>query len=595
MQYKNRVDVPDKYKWDLTDFFKNEKEFNKTFKDTKKNIDKLPSYKGKLKDANQLYKFMELEVEAISKWQNLYVYSYLINDQELGNTKSIERKEKCEKLNVELCNNISFYAPELLKLTKEEYNNLFIDNPKLNEFKFDLDKTFRRKEHVLAEEKEIIVNNLVQATNHFEDIYSNLKNNEIDYGKINIDGKEIVIAPNNYRKLMKNKDELIRREIYEKFHSNITKHSTTFASLLNSYVSMKDKLSNIYNFSDTWNEKLFQYNFTNKVYESLVGTVLSNIKPINRYFELKKKVLNKKVLKPWDLRLDIVNNSKKYTIEEAQELCLKAIKPLGEEYYKKFKKIFTNRYIDYCQYKGKQSGGYSFSTMLTDSRVLMSFNDDLESVSTIIHEGGHNVNHQFMKENNSLIYRNNESVVAEVASLTNECLLSMYLAKHGKTKEEKLSGLKNIMDVIVSNLYGAVREGKIEQDFYELIHKGEMLTVDFLNKETSDSLKKFYGENVETDDYIGSGWISRSHYYMTFYLYSYAISISVATSLANKILNNDKVALNNYIEFLKCGSNNWPQDTFKILGINLEDKTVYEDACNYLDKLIDKYYEVIAE
>ena len=394
---------------------------------------------------------------------------------------------------------------------------------------------------------------------------------------------------------MKNKDELIRREIYEKFHSNITKHSTTFASLLNSYVSMKDKLSNIYNFSDTWNEKLFQYNFTNKVYESLVGTVLSNIKPINRYFELKKKVLNKKVLKPWDLRLDIVNNSKKYTIEEAQELCLKAIKPLGEEYYKKFKKIFTNRYIDYCQYKGKQSGGYSFSTMLTDSRVLMSFNDDLESVSTIIHEGGHNVNHQFMKENNSLIYRNNESVVAEVASLTNECLLSMYLAKHGKTKEEKLSGLKNIMDVIVSNLYGAVREGKIEQDFYELIHKGEMLTVDFLNKETSDSLKKFYGENVETDDYIGSGWISRSHYYMTFYLYSYAISISVATSLANKILNNDKVALNNYIEFLKCGSNNWPQDTFKILGINLEDKTVYEDACNYLDKLIDKYYEVIAE
>ena len=123
MQYKSRIDVPDKYKWDLTDFFKNEEEFNKTFKETKKNIDKLPSYKGKLHDANKLYEFIKLEVEAISKWENLYVYSYLINDQELGNTKSIERKEKCEKLNVELCNNISFYAPELLKLTKDEYNN----------------------------------------------------------------------------------------------------------------------------------------------------------------------------------------------------------------------------------------------------------------------------------------------------------------------------------------------------------------------------------------------------------------------------------------------------------------------------------------
>ena len=486
MQYKSRLDVPEKYKWDLTDFFKNEEDFNETFKETKEIIHKLPLYKGKLHDANKLYEFIELEVEAISKWENLYVYSYLINDQELGNTKSIERKEKCEKLNVELCNNISFYAPELLKLNEEEYNKLFIDNPKLDEYKFDLDKTFRRKEHVLDEEKEIIVNNLVQAANHFEDIYANLKNNEIDYGKVNINGEEIVIAPTNYRKLMKNKDESIRHEVYEKFHSNITKHNTTFASLLNSYVSMNDKLSSIYNFTDTWNQKLFQYNFTNKVYESLVNTTLNNIEPINRYCELKKKMLNKEILKPWDLGLDIIDNNRKYTIEEAQELCLKAIKPLGEDYYKKFKKIFDNRYIDYCQYKGKQSGGYSFSTMLTDSRVLMSFNDDLESVSTIIHEGGHNVNHQFMKENNSLIYRANESVVAEVASLTNECLLSMYLVEHGKTKEEKLSGLKNIMEVIASNLYGAVREGKIEQDFYDLVHKGDMITVDFLNKETSE-------------------------------------------------------------------------------------------------------------
>ena len=228
MQYKNRLDVPDKYKWDLTDFFKNEEEFNKTFKETKKDVDKLPSYKGKLHDANKLYEFIELEVEAISKWEKLYVYSYLINDQELGNTKSIERKEKCEKLNVEFCNNTSFYAPELLKLTKEEYNKLFIDNPKLNEYKFDLDKTFRRKEHVLDEDKEIIENNLVQATNHFNDIYSNLKNNEIDYGKIKIDKEEIVIAPTNYRKLMKNKDESIRHEVYEKFHSNITKQNTSF-------------------------------------------------------------------------------------------------------------------------------------------------------------------------------------------------------------------------------------------------------------------------------------------------------------------------------------------------------------------------------
>ena len=595
MQYKSRSEVPDKYKWDLKEFFKNEEEFNNTYKETKEIIDKLPKYKNHLKEANKLYEFLSLEVDATSKWEKLYVYSYLLNDQELGITKNIERKEKIEKLYVLLSNNVSFFEPELLKLSKDEYNSLFKNNKKLEEYKFDLDKTFRRKEHVLDEEKEIIINNLVQAMNHFDDIYSNLKNNEIDYGKINIAGEEITIAPTNYRKLMKNENEEIRKEVYDKFHHSLIKHSGTFASLLNSYVSMKDKISNIYKYNDSWEQKLFQYNITDKVYKTLVETTLNNLRPINKYFELKRKVLNKKILKPWDLGLELVKDNKKYTIEEAQELCLKAIKPLGEEYNKKFKKIFDNKYIDYCQYKGKQSGGYSFATMLTDSRILMSYNDDLESVSTIIHEGGHNVNHQYMMENNPVHYRENESVVAEVASLTNECLLSMYLAEHGKTKEEKLNGLKNIMDVIVSNLYGAVREGKLEQDFYNEIHNGKMITNDYLNEETKKSLKKYYVDNVELDEYTGSSWISRSHYYMNFYLYSYSISISVATSLANKILKNDKDALNNYIKFLKCGNNMWPQDTFKILGIDLEDKKVYEDACNYLDKLIDKYYEILAE
>ena len=197
MQYKNRKEVPDKYKWDLTSIFKNEDEFNKTFKEVEVLKDKLKNYKGKIKDANKLYEFLNIETEGISKWENLYVYSYLINDQELGVTKSIERKEKTEKLNVEIFNSFSYYLPELLELSKEEFKQLFIDNPKLNEYKADLERSYRRKEHNLDEKTKVIVNNLVQAMNHYEDIYANLKNNEIDYGTVLIDNEEVVIAPTN--------------------------------------------------------------------------------------------------------------------------------------------------------------------------------------------------------------------------------------------------------------------------------------------------------------------------------------------------------------------------------------------------------------
>ena len=95
--------------------------------------------------------------------------------------------------------------------------------------------------------------------------------------------------------------------------------------------------------------------------------------------------------------------------------------------------------------------------------------------------------------------------------------------------------------------------------------------------------------------YSKNGWITRSHYFMNFYLYSYAISISVASSIANKIINGDKEVLDKYIDYLKCGSNMWPEDTFNVLGVNIEDENVYLDAIKYFDSLIDKYYEILGE
>ena len=171
----------------------------------------------------------------------------------------------------------------------------------------------------------------------------------------------------------------------------------------------------------------------------------------------------------------------------------------------------------------------------------MSFNNNLDSVSTLIHEGGHNVHHQYLIENNLLQYRSASSFIAEVASLTNVCLLSSYLAEHGTTKEEKLSGISNIIDVINSNLFGAVREGKIEQDFYKYVEDGNTITKDYMDKINLDSYKKYYGDEVILDDYSNISWMRRSHYYMFFYLYSYAFCVSVASYIASEILNGNSV------------------------------------------------------
>ena len=225
----------------------------------------------------------------------------------------------------------------------------------------------------------------------------------------------------------------------------------------------------------------------------------------------------------------------------------------------------------------------------------MSYNYDLDSVSTLIHEGGHNVHHQFVKDNNKIEYRSVSNLVAEVASLTNECLLSSYLSKNASNKEEKLAGISNILNVFISNLYGAVREGKLEQTFYDYVNDGNIITKEYMDDINKKSLEKYYGNTLIFDEYSSLSWIRRSHYYMNYYLYNYAFCISIACDVASKILNNDKKMLDNYIKFLSTGSDVWPIDSFKTLGIDITKKEVYEEAINYFDKMIDEFIKVSKE
>src|SRR5574344_205635 len=587
--YQNRSQVPDKYKWNLTDFFKTEAEFNESYTYVKDNIKELNKYKGLLNDPNKLETFLDMDFKFAILLENLYVYAYLKNDEMLGIADNLVRKNKVENLYNEYNLNTSFFAPELLGMSISSYEKL-CSAEKLKKYLPLLDRIYREKRHVLSEEKEQIIASLTNASNSFDGISSNLVNNEHNYGKIKMeDGKVVDIATNNYRTLMKNKDQKVRIKTYRLMNKKLLAYAGTECALLNSYAKLNDEVAKIHNYKNAWDAHLFELNISDKVFKTLVKKVEDNTAILQKYYTLKKQVLKTDTMHAYDVSVPMSKLNKEYSIEEAQNICLNAIKPLGEDYYAHFKKIFDNHYIDYCQYKGKCSGGYSFATLDHDSRIMMNYTSNFDAVSTIAHEGGHNVHHQYTTLNNDLPYREVPSIMAEVASLTNECLLSYYMVDKGSTTDEKLIGLENVMDVIVSNLFGAVREGKIEQDMYKLIEKNASVTKEDLNKLVHKSLKKYYGKNIKLDELSDITWALRSHYYMDYYLYSYAISISIASNIASRIIKGDKKMLNNYLTYLKTGSDKWPTEAFKILGIDLEDENVYQNAINYFDELIAKY------
>ena len=587
-KYKSRSDVPDKYKWDLTDFFKNEEEFDEELKILKSAIEKTKDFVGCTRDSDKLVKYLRYYIEISNRLENLYIYSYLKSDEELGISKNIDRKNKAEIVYSTFGNYNSFFEPELISLSKDEYDKLF-DNKELLEYKFLLDEIFKNKDHILNEKEEKIINDLVTAMDNYEDISSNMLNSEHDYGTVLIDGEETVITSTNFRKLLKNKDQKIRKEVFEKFKEVRSRYGGTSASLLDSYVKSNNTIAKIRNFKNAWDRKLFDYNMPEEAYTALVNTVEKNVDKLQKYFRLYKNELGFEELHQYDLNLDLTLNDKEYSIEEAQDIIREALRPLGDEYIACYNKIIDNHMIDYCEYKGKCSGGYSCGTSDHDTRILLSFNDDLDSISTIAHECGHNVHHQLVKANNPKQYRSITTLVAEVASLTNECLLSSYLAKNGKTKEEKLAGINNILNVFISNMFGAVREGKMESDFYKYSLDDNSLTKEYLDKLSLDSYKRYYGNEIIIDKNGGNSWIGRSHYYADFYLYNYAFCISVASANAKRILSGDKDALDKYMKYLSLGGDIYPIDAFKILGFDLTDSKVYEDAINYFDSLIEEY------
>lgn len=593
-KYETRNDVPLKYRWDLTDIFKNIDDFNKTIDEVKEEIKKIDSYVGCTKNSDKLFEFLEFDSELTQKIVNLQVYAMTINDQDLKESFGSELVGEIDNLTTEYHAKVSFFSPELLSLSKEDYNDLY-KNEKLAKYKKSLDDIYRYKDHVLNEKEEELSSRLTSTLGSYEQLSSTLLNSCNDYGSFTMpDGNIEELMNTNYRRIMKKLPRDKRKEVYEQFNKVKDRYSNISAGLLDDYVKTNISLSKVHRYESTWDEKLFDLELSNKVFDSMIDSAVETKDILKKYYDLKSKVLKIDKCAPWDAPIELYETDKEYTIEEACDLVLKALEPLGEDYIKHFKNVIDNRCIDFCQYKGKRSGGYCVSSPgLKNSKILMSFNYDLQSVSTIAHESGHNVHHQYLYENNFAEYRIVPYVVSEVASLTNEFLLSNYLINNG-SKEEALSGLSNILAVFNSNFYGSILDGDFEREFYKYVENGGTLTKDYLNNLYEKDLLKFYPIEIESE-YQKEAWISISHFYMFYYLFSYSMCVSVASYVSKEILSGNKEMLDKYINFLKTGSDYSVSDIYKVLGIDLENKNIYLDAIDNFNSLIDKFDEIYSK
>lgn len=592
---KTRSEIEDKYKWDLTKMYKDELEFEEDCNKLNKLIEKLKNFKNNItKDSNTLYSYMKLEDEINVIFTNIYVYASCKNDEDVSNSISQKRFNKVLGMLSKYDEISSFAGPELLKTDYAVIKKYIEENDDLKEYAFDLEQIYRYQPYILSENEEKLLSNISDLSMKFKNNFSIINNSMVDFGYIKDEnGEDIKLTNGNYSKYIKSENREVRKAAYEAKGKTYKKFANLISTDYEAYVKSCSMIAKAKGYESNLDMYLFSDGVNKKVYDTLLKVADDNLDVLHKYYKLKKDILKLYELEVYDLSAPLVKESnKKYTPSDAKELICKATSIYGNEYVNQIKKFFDDKCIDFYPNKGKRVGYYqndSYKGII----ILGNYNDDYQSVSSIAHELGHAMHSYYSKKNNKEHLSEYTILVAEIASLTNEIILSNYVINNTDDKNLKLQAINNILEVFADNFFGTLAHGSVfEKIVHEKIFNDEVLSEEDFNKIFEKIIKKHNGPLVKESRYSKYNWARIPHFYMPFYYYKYSVGVCGACYVSKKILSDDKKFLHKYLDFLKLGGSMMPLDELKTIGFDLTNTKVIEEGIKYFDELIDEFIEI---
>lgn len=596
-EIKDRSMIETKDKWDLSLIYKTQKDFENELEITKNLIlEYRKKYENHTMDnANIFYNSIIDSLEISRKLDKLYVYASMKSDEDVSNNDNQELKNKVINLYDLATANMFFVDTELLKEDYVKIEKFYQDEPKLLEHEVNIKDTFRYKKHTLSDIEEKLLSNISKAFGNDEQTYGYLTDSDMTFGTIkNEDNKEVELTDTNYSIYIESKDRRVRKEAFDALYNHYKQFKNTITSTFDGSIKQSVSIAKLRKYNSAFEASLFKDEISIDVYNTLVNTIHENLNIFHKYYDLKKKVLNLDEFHLYDVYVEMVKDyDKKYSFDEAKQIVINALSVLGNDYIETFKKAFDEKWIDIYPNKNKRGGAYSGGSYDTKPYILLNYQGTLDDVSTLAHEGGHSMHSYYTRTNQPIQYGDYPIFVAEVASTVNEILLAKYMLKNSTSKEEKLVILNQLLELFKGTIYRQVMFSEFEKYAYDLVENDDVITSDKLCDKYYQLNKLYFGDNVVVDDLIRYEWEKVPHFYYNFYVYKYATGISAACKIVDGILNNEKDALDNYLNMLKSGSRQNPLDTLKIAGVDMTDKEVYESAIKMFDETIEEFKTLI--
>ncbi|QJQ04595.1 oligoendopeptidase F [Undibacterium piscinae] len=591
----------EEYRWNLQDLYASGADLDKDIARLQSQLKEISACSGHLGDSLPRFKAcMDLNADMLKRYARIASYASQTHDQDTGATAGLDLSQRSDILGSQLEEATSFFRPEILGIGEKKIKAYLAKDKTLSIYSHGLEDILRSASHTLDKKGEELIATFGMATNTASAVYSTLSNSDMPWPKVKLsDGQEVVIDQSAYTKYRSSNNRQDRKLVFDAFWGKWKEFERSYGVTFYEMLKRDSVYAKVRNYPDSLTQALDSNKLPRAVYDTLIAQTQANLPTLHRYFKLRAKMLGVQDMGYHDMYPALVKSDLKFSISEGNQLMLASVKPLGDDYVKAMTKATTERWIDVYPRPKKRSGAYMNGAAYdVHPYLLMNFNDDYESVSTLAHEWGHAMHSYLANKNQPFVTADYPIFTAEIASTTNEVFLLDHMLKIAKSDDERLLYLGSALENLRGTFFRQAMFADFERSVHAKVDKGESVTGEALTKIYGDILKRYHGDQegvMKIDDLYATEWAFIPHFYNRFYVFQYATSIAAGSMFADEILKGKPGAKDKYLNILKAGGSAYPYELVKSAGVDMATAAPYQAVFVRMNKIMDEIETIVAK
>jgi oligoendopeptidase F len=592
-----RSEISDSDKWDLTQLFADASKWQEDFAWLQRTYPKVEQWKGRVgESAHMLAKVLEFEKTLELKMERVHHYASLQLAEDSTDNAYLARMGQVQNLFTRIGETTAFVVPEILTIEGKKFAE-FLADPVLKEWRIKLHKIRRMKPHVLTFPEERLLALGSVALSGYDDTFSQLTDVDMKFGVLmDENGAEKPLTQSSFSSFLVKRDPELRKRAFHQFYAEFRDHEYTLAASLAYSVKADVFHARARHYSSALEAALFPDEVPVSVYDGLIQTVRANLKPLFRYFDLRRRALGLSELHLYDTYVPLVPEIEtRFTFDQAAETVLSALAPLGKDYVDVLAEgLRSRRWCDRYENKGKRSGAFSSGSYGAPPYILMNYKDDVfADIYTLAHEAGHSM-HSWFSQNFQLFQDYEYPIfLAEVASTFNEELLTHHLLQTTSDPKMRAYVVNRQVDELRGTLFRQTMFAEFEKIIHAIEESGDALTLEGFKSEYHKLLETYFAENFALDPELDLECLRIPHFYHAFYVYKYATGISAAVALSQRVLSGEPGSTEGYLTFLCSGGSKFPLETLKLAGVDMATPVPIESTLRLFQQRLAELEELL--